>query len=44
MRKEQKNKDTKKFYDRPPFLGLTTARWEYSDLYIKFASPVTLVY
>ncbi|MGI0086946.1 MAG: hypothetical protein ACREBI_03150 [Nitrosotalea sp.] len=43
MKKEQKNNETKKFYDRQPILGLTTARWVYSDLYIKFASSATLV-
>lgn len=38
MKKEQKISDVKKFYERPPFLGLTTATWIYGDLYIKFVN------
>jgi hypothetical protein len=38
MKKEQKTGEAKKFYDRPPFLGLATATWVYGDLYIKFVN------
>jgi hypothetical protein len=42
MKKEQKTNIMKKLYDRPPFLGLTTAMWAYGDLYIKFVNSATL--
>ncbi|MGB9003909.1 MAG: hypothetical protein WCC52_08910 [Nitrosotalea sp.] len=39
MKKEQKTSVMRqKFYERLPFLGLTTATWVYGDLYIKFVN------
>jgi hypothetical protein len=38
MKKEQKTGEMRKFYERAPFLGLTTATWVYGDLYIKFVN------